>query len=325
MAELSIKGLRKEYGKKVAVDDFSLHIQDGELVVIVGPSGCGKSTTLRMIAGLETVTSGSIVLEGREINDIDTKDRDIAMVFQNYALYSNMTAFENIAFPLKIRKESKDEIYKKVMQIAGILKIESLLGRKPNTLSGGEKQRVAMGRALVRKPKLFLMDEPLSNLDARLKVQLREEIRSIQRRLGTTTIYVTHDQTEAMSIADRVVVMNQGKIMQADVPEKIYNEPADPFVAGFFGTYGMNIWEEEDRIFGVRPEDIFIVNEDTPSSLKAEIKEQYYSGNSWIIKAQTEKGTFNILSKKNICESENVRIKWHDKSLHCWEKDSRSI
>ena len=264
MAELSIKGLRKEYGKKVAVDDFSLHIQDGELVVIVGPSGCGKSTTLRMIAGLETVTSGSIVLEGREINDIDTKDRDIAMVFQNYALYSNMTAFENIAFPLKIRKESKDEIYKKVMQIAGILKIESLLGRKPNTLSGGEKQRVAMGRALVRKPKLFLMDEPLSNLDARLKVQLREEIRSIQRHLGTTTIYVTHDQTEAMSIADRVVVMNQGKIMQADVPEKIYNEPADPFVAGFFGTYGMNIWEEEDRIFGVRPEDIFIVNEDTP-------------------------------------------------------------
>lgn len=325
MAELSIKGLRKEYGKKVAVDDFSLHIQDGELVVIVGPSGCGKSTTLRMIAGLETVTSGSIVLEGREINDIDTKDRDIAMVFQNYALYSNMTAFENIAFPLKIRKESKDEIYKKVMQIAGILKIESLLGRKPNTLSGGEKQRVAMGRALVRKPKLFLMDEPLSNLDARLKVQLREEIRSIQRHLGTTTIYVTHDQTEAMSIADRVVVMNQGKIMQADVPEKIYNEPADPFVAGFFGTYGMNIWEEEDRIFGVRPEDIFIVNEDTPSSLKAEIKEQYYSGNSWIIKAQTEKGTFNILSKKNICESENVRIKWNDKSLHCWEKDSRSI
>ena len=325
MAELSIKGLRKEYGKKVAVDDFSLHIQDGELVVIVGPSGCGKSTTLRMIAGLETVTSGSIVLEGRVINDIDTKDRDIAMVFQNYALYNNMTAFENIAFPLKIRKESKDEIYKKVMQIAGILKIESLLGRKPNTLSGGEKQRVAMGRALVRKPKLFLMDEPLSNLDARLKVQLREEIRSIQRRLGTTTIYVTHDQTEAMSIADRVVVMNQGKIMQADVPEKIYNEPADPFVAGFFGTYGMNIWEEEDRIFGVRPEDIFIVNEDTPSSLKAEIKEQYYSGNSWIIKAQTEKGTFNILSKKNICESENVRIKWNDKSLHCWEKDSRSI
>lgn len=325
MAELSIKGLRKEYGKKVAVDDFSLHIRDGELVVIVGPSGCGKSTTLRMIAGLETVTSGSIVLEGLEINDIDTKDRDIAMVFQNYALYNNMTAFENIAFPLKIRKESKDEIYKKVMQIAGILKIESLLGRKPNTLSGGEKQRVAMGRALVRKPKLFLMDEPLSNLDARLKVQLREEIRSIQRRLGTTTIYVTHDQTEAMSIADRVVVMNQGKIMQADVPEKIYNEPADPFVAGFFGTYGMNIWEEEDRIFGVRPEDIFIVNEDTPSSLKAEIKEQYYSGNSWIIKAQTEKGTFNILSKKNICESENVRIKWNDKSLHCWEKDSRSI
>lgn len=325
MAELSIKGLRKEYGKKVAVDDFSLHIQDGELVVIVGPSGCGKSTTLRMIAGLETVTSGSIVLEGRVINDIDTKDRDIAMVFQNYALYNNMTAFENIAFPLKIRKESKDEIYKKVMQIAGILKIESLLGRKPNTLSGGEKQRVAMGRALVRKPKLFLMDEPLSNLDARLKVQLREEIRSIQRRLGTTTIYVTHDQTEAMSIADRVVVMNQGKIMQADVPEKIYNEPADPFVAGFFGTYGMNIWEEEDRIFGVRPEDIFIVNEHTPSSLKAEIKEQYYSGNSWIIKAQTEKGTFNILSKKNICESENVRIKWNDKSLHCWEKDSRSI
>ena len=152
MAELSIKGLRKEYGKKVAVDDFSLHIQDGELVVIVGPSGCGKSTTLRMIAGLETVTSGSIVLEGREINDIDTKDRDIAMVFQNYALYNNMTAFENIAFPLKIRKESKDEIYKKVMQIAGILKIESLLGRKPNTLSGGEKQRVAMGRALVESP-----------------------------------------------------------------------------------------------------------------------------------------------------------------------------
>ena len=211
MAELKILNLRKEYEKgKTAVEDFTLTIPDGDLAGIVGPSGCGKSTTLRMIAGLIPATSGSIILDGREISKVSTRDRDIAMVFQNYALYENMTVFGNIAFPLKIRKEEKEQIIEKVTGISKILKIEDLLDRRPKTLSGGEKQRVAMGRALVRNPKLFLMDEPLSNLDARLKTELREEIKRIQRKLGTTTIYVTDDQVEAMSSADTLIVLADG-------------------------------------------------------------------------------------------------------------------
>lgn len=216
MAKLKISNLKKEYEKgKTAVDEFTLTIRDGELAVIVGPSGCGKSTTLRMIAGLVPATSGRIILDGRDISEVSTRDRDIAMVFQNYALYENMTVFGNIAFPLKIRKEEKEKIREKVTDISKILKIEDLLDRRPKTLSGGEKQRVAMGRALVRSPKLFLMDEPLSNLDARLKMELREEIKRIQRELGTTTIYVTHDQEEAMSIAETVALLTREKSVKS--------------------------------------------------------------------------------------------------------------
>ena len=259
MAELKILNLKKEYEKgKTAVDDFTLTIRDGELAVIVGPSGCGKSTTLRMIAGLVPATSGRIILDGRDISEVSTRDRDIAMVFQNYALYENMTVFGNIAFPLKIRKEEKEKIIEKVTGISKILKIGDLLDRRPKTLSGGEKQRVAMGRALVRSPKLFLMDEPLSNLDARLKTELREEIKRIQRELRTTTIYVTHDQEEAMSIADTIIVMDGGRIRQTGTPTEIYENPVDPLVAGFFGQPAMNIWREPGRILGIRPEDVII-------------------------------------------------------------------
>ena len=243
MAELKILNLKKEYEKgKTAVDDFTLTIRDGELAVIVGPSGCGKSTTLRMIAGLVPATSGRIILDGRDISEVSTRDRDIAMVFQNYALYENMTVFGNIAFPLKIRKEEKEKIIEKVTGISKILKIGDLLDRRPKTLSGGEKQRVAMGRALVRSPKLFLMDEPLSNLDARLRLEMREEIRRIQTETGVTTVFVTHDQEEAMSITDEIVLMRTGVVQQQCPPQQMYLNPANRFVAGFLGNPPINFF-----------------------------------------------------------------------------------
>lgn len=320
MAELKILNLRKEYEKGIAaVEDFTLKVSDGEMAVIVGPSGCGKSTTLRMIAGLETVTSGKILLDGREINKTDVRNRDIAMVFQNYALYENMTVFGNIAFPLKIRKEGKDEILNKVRAISEILKIEHLLDRRPKTLSGGEKQRVAMGRALVRNPKLFLMDEPLSNLDAKLKSELREEIRRIQRELGTTTVYVTHDQEEAMSLADRVVVMNEGKIQQAAPPEEVYMNPANPFVAGFFGQPAMNIWRKEGKTYGIRPEDIKSCSEPSKDSISAVVKECYYNGNRWIIKAEADEFRLTAYSPEPVKEGVKLWLLFDDDKLHCWE------
>jgi multiple sugar transport system ATP-binding protein len=232
--------ITKAFGSSVVVDDLSLTIDDGEFVVLLGPSGCGKSTTLRMLAGLEEISSGDIFIGHERLNDVPPQRRDLAMVFQNYALYPHMTVAENIAYPLRIRKLSREEIGGRVERVAALLEIGSLLQRKPRDLSGGERQRVALARAIVREPRAYLMDEPLSNLDARLRVQMRGELKHLQHELGTTTIYVTHDQAEAMTLAHRVAVMKKGKLQQFDTPLNIYNYPANHFVAEFVGSPSMN-------------------------------------------------------------------------------------
>ena len=241
MASVTLKNIYKRYpGGVTAVSDFNLDIQDKEFVILVGPSGCGKSTTLRMIAGLEEISDGELYIGDRLVNDVAPKDRDIAMVFQNYALYPHMTVYENMAFGLKLRKTPKDEIKRRVDEAARILDIEHLLDRKPKALSGGQRQRVALGRAIVREPKVFLLDEPLSNLDAKLRAQMRTELSKLHIRLGTTFIYVTHDQTEAMTMGDRIVVMKDGFIQQVDTPQNLYDRPVNMFVAGFMGSPQMN-------------------------------------------------------------------------------------
>ena len=251
MASLSLKNICKKYPNGFeAVKDFNLEIEDKEFIIFVGPSGCGKSTTLRMVAGLEEISSGELSIDGRLVNDVEPKDRDIAMVFQNYALYPHMTVFDNMAFGLKLRKVPKEEIKQKVEEAARILDLEKLLDRKPKALSGGQRQRVAMGRAIVREPKVFLMDEPLSNLDAKLRVQMRAEIASLHQRLGATIIYVTHDQTEAMTLGTRIVVLKDGIIMQVDSPQKLYNEPNNLFVAGFIGSPQMNFLDAVCKVEG---------------------------------------------------------------------------
>ena len=253
MASLSLTNVCKVYPNGFeAVKDFNLEVEDKEFIIFVGPSGCGKSTTLRMIAGLEEISSGELKIDGRVVNDVEPKDRDIAMVFQNYALYPHMTVFDNMAFGLKLRKVPKDEIKKKVEEAAKILDLEKLLDRKPKALSGGQRQRVAMGRAIVRNPKVFLMDEPLSNLDAKLRVQMRSEIASLHNRLKATIIYVTHDQTEAMTLGTRIVVLKDGVIMQVDSPQKLYNEPNNLFVAGFIGSPQMNFIDAVCKVEGER-------------------------------------------------------------------------
>ena len=241
MASLSLKHIYKKYpGGVTAVSDFCLEIKDKEFLIFVGPSGCGKSTTLRMIAGLEEISEGELFIGDTLVNDVAPKDRDIAMVFQNYALYPHMTVFENMAFGLKLRKTPKEEIKRRVEEAARILDINHLLERKPKALSGGQKQRVALGRAIVRNPKVFLLDEPLSNLDAKLRASMRTELTKIHKKVGTTFIYVTHDQTEAMTMASRIVVMKDGLIQQVDTPQNLYDYPVNTFVAGFIGTPQMN-------------------------------------------------------------------------------------
>jgi multiple sugar transport system ATP-binding protein len=242
VAQVSVRKVVKAYDTYQAVHGIDLEIADEEFVVLVGPSGCGKSTTLRMIAGLEEITSGEIWIDGRVVNDVPPRDRDIAMVFQNYALYPHMSVFDNMAFGLKLRKFSTAEIRRRVDEAARILDIAPLLARKPKALSGGQRQRVAMGRAIVRDPKVFLFDEPLSNLDAKLRVQMRTEIKKVHQTVRTTTVYVTHDQVEAMTLADRVVVMNQGRIEQVGPPQELYHRPATRFVASFIGSPGMNFF-----------------------------------------------------------------------------------
>ncbi len=290
MVEVDLNHIYKKYegNDKYSVNDFDLHIKDKEFIVFVGPSGCGKSTTLRMIAGLEYISKGTLEINHKVVNDVAPKDRDIAMVFQNYALYPHMTIYENMAFGLKLRHYQKDDIDKRVKRAADILGLQDYLNKKPSELSGGQRQRVALGRAIVRDAPIFLMDEPLSNLDAKLRVVMRAEIAKLHQKLGTTTIYVTHDQTEAMTLADRVVVMSVGKVEQIGTPLEVYNTPANMFVAGFIGSPQMNFFNvhykngrisdgkglnieipegkaklleeqgyaDKDIVFGIRPEDI---------------------------------------------------------------------
>ena len=244
MANISLREIYKVYpGDITAVHDFNLEIEDKEFIILVGPSGCGKSTTLRMIAGLEEITKGELYIGDKLVNDVAPKNRDIAMVFQNYALYPHMSVYKNMAFGLKLRKVPKDEIDVKVREAAKILDIEHLLQRKPKALSGGQRQRVALGRAMVRNPAVFLLDEPLSNLDAKLRASMRSELTKLHKRLGTTFVYVTHDQIEAMTMGDRIVVMNDGLIQQVDTPQNLYDNPCNLFVAGFIGTPPMNFME----------------------------------------------------------------------------------
>ena len=276
MASLSLQHIYKKYpGGVTAVSDFCLDIEDKEFIVLVGPSGCGKSTTLRMIAGLEEISEGELYIGDALVNDVAPKDRDIAMVFQNYALYPHMTVFDNMAFGLKLRKIPKDEITKRVNEAAKILDIDHLLDRKPKALSGGQRQRVALGRAIVREPKVFLMDEPLSNLDAKLRVQMRTEIGKLHQRLQTTFIYVTHDQTEAMTMGTRIIVMKDGFVQQIDSPTTLYNSPVNMFVAGFIGAVTLSFdgakialpegigakvketgYVGKEVVLGIRPEDL---------------------------------------------------------------------
>ncbi|MDR2659521.1 MAG: sn-glycerol-3-phosphate ABC transporter ATP-binding protein UgpC [Spirochaetaceae bacterium] len=306
MAKVELKGVGKVYeGGVRAVDNANIVVEDKEFVVFVGPSGCGKSTTLRMIAGLEEITEGELLIDGELMNDVPPKDRNIAMVFQNYALYPHMTVYENMAFGLRIKKINKDEIDKRVHEAARILDIEKFLERKPKALSGGQRQRVAVGRAIVRKPKVFLFDEPLSNLDAKLRVQMRAEISGLHRRLNATMIYVTHDQVEAMTMADKIVVYKDGKIQQTGSPLHLYNHPGNKFVAGFIGSPPMNFltvkviqedgafflnegsfklktdpehaeylkkYTDKDIYFGIRPEDLtFSEDSGAPNGISLKI------------------------------------------------------
>lgn len=254
MVEIFLENLSKYFGEVKAVDNLTLRIKDKEFITLLGPSGCGKTTTLRLIAGLEKPTKGNIYINGYLVNDLSPKDRNVALVFQNYALYPNMNVFDNIAFPLKMHKVPKNEIRDKVIKTARLLKIEHLLNRKPKELSGGEQQRVALGRALVREPNVFLMDEPLSNLDAKLRVYMRAELKTLQRKLGITTIYVTHDQVEAMAMSDRIAIMNKGRLQQVGSPSEIYDNPLNSFVAGFIGSPPINLFdcsliEKDGKVF----------------------------------------------------------------------------
>jgi multiple sugar transport system ATP-binding protein len=301
---IQYKNVTKTFGDTVVVDDLSLEIDNGEFVVLLGPSGCGKTTTLRMLAGLETITAGDICINGERINDVQTQHRDLAMVFQSYALYPHMTIAENIAYPLRVRKLDKPERTKRVTSVARMLEIESLLDRKPRQLSGGERQRVALARAIVREPRAYLMDEPLSNLDARLRVQMRGELKRLQHQLGTTTIYVTHDQAEAMTLATRVAVMKRGRLQQFDTPLNIYNRPANRFVAEFVGSPSMNFIDGkiEGGVFvsesiqlpsprpntdqvtiGIRPEHIRVFTEPQPGAIAATVYVTELMGNETFV------------------------------------------
>ena len=271
MAVVEVKGLRKSFGRVKAVDGVDLTITDGELLVLLGPSGSGKTTLMRLCAGLERPTEGQIVIDGGVVNDVPPRERGIAMVFQSYALYPHKTAFKNIAFPLTVERMARDEIRKKVEWAAGLLGIGHLLGRMPSEISGGERQRVAIARALVRRPKVLLMDEPLSNLDAKVRHSARDELKKFQREIGVTTIYVTHDQAEAMGLGDRIAVMHEGKVRQIGVPEEIYSHPADTFVAGFVGVPPMNFIEKDDVIVGFRPE-VFLPSESVEGKDRLEVR-----------------------------------------------------
>ncbi|OIU73249.1 ABC transporter ATP-binding protein [Rossellomorea aquimaris] len=360
MAELKLDNIYKIYDNKVtAVNDFNLHINDKEFIVFVGPSGCGKSTTLRMIAGLEEISKGDFSIDGKRVNDVAPKDRDIAMVFQNYALYPHMSVYDNMAFGLKLRKFDKKEIDRRVQEAAKILGLEALLDRKPKALSGGQRQRVALGRAIVRDAKVFLMDEPLSNLDAKLRVQMRAEIAKLHQRLQTTTIYVTHDQTEAMTMATRIVVMKDGLIQQVGSPKEVYDKPENVFVGGFIGSPAMNFFygkiEEgsfvigtskvsvpegkmkvlrdqgyvgKDIILGVRPEDIhdepIFIDTAQGAKIKAKIEVSELTGAETMLYSQIEGQDFvaRVDSRTDISAGQTIELAFDMNKAHFFDSES---
>ncbi len=330
MATLKFVNINKIYDNNVqAVFDFNLEVQDKEFIVFVGPSGCGKSTTLRMVAGLEEITSGDLYIDDKLVNNLEPKDRDIAMVFQNYALYPHMTVYENMAFSLKLKKIPRDEISRRVEEAANILGLSQYLNRKPKALSGGQRQRVALGRAIVRHPKVFLMDEPLSNLDAKLRVQMRTEIAKIHKKVGATTIYVTHDQTEAMTMASRIVVMKDGYVQQIGTPREVYNMPANVFVGGFIGSPAMNFFK------GKLSKNSFIITDENNQETKIVLnKEKVKMLNDFIkdkeIKInQTFEENLNLL--KNEYEEERNKLvnqnipQEHKKKLEAREKNIENL
>lgn len=330
MATLKFVNINKIYDNNVqAVFDFNLEVKDKEFIVFVGPSGCGKSTTLRMVAGLEEITSGDLYIDDKLVNNLEPKDRDIAMVFQNYALYPHMTVYENMAFSLKLKKIPRDEIARRVEEAANILGLSQYLNRKPKALSGGQRQRVALGRAIVRHPKVFLMDEPLSNLDAKLRVQMRTEIAKIHKKVGATTIYVTHDQTEAMTMASRIVVMKDGYVQQIGTPREVYNMPANVFVGGFIGSPAMNFFK------GKLSKNSFIITDENNQETKIVLdKEKVKMLNDFIKDKEIKiNQTFeeNLNSLKNEYEEERNKLvnqnipQEHKKKLEAREKNIENL
>lgn len=310
MASIQFKDIRKSYGDVAVVHGISLHIHDGEFIVIVGPSGCGKSTLLRMVAGLEPITSGELVIGDRVVNNLEPKDRDCAMVFQNYALYPHMTVFDNMAYGLKIRRVDKDEIERRVHEAAKMLELGHLLERRPRQLSGGQRQRVAMGRAIVREPAVFLFDEPLSNLDAKLRVQTRLQIQKLHRRLKTTSLYVTHDQVEAMTLAHRMIVMNGGVAEQVGTPTEVYNDPETMFVANFIGSPPMNL------IHGRVTEDgTALEREGAKITLPAPAKA--LAGRQVVLGVRPEHVTVIPEAGQGTCSVETVEALGADHLIHC--------
>lgn len=362
MATIKFRDVVKSFdnGKVTVIPNLSLEIADKEFVVLVGPSGCGKSTTLRMIAGLEDISSGELYIDDRKVNDIPPKDRDIAMVFQSYALYPHMTVYKNMAFALKLKKMPKDEIDKKVKWAAKILDIEPYLDRKPRALSGGQRQRVALGRAMVRNPKVFLLDEPLSNLDAKLRTEMRSQITTLHQKLQTTFVYVTHDQTEAMTMADRIVVMDKGIIQQFDTPQMLYNEPANMFVAGFIGSPQMNFIDAsvindnglkilfsgyeipapkdkkeyledyigKDIVLGIRPEHFLSENEAKVEknccimTVKTEIAEMTGSETNVYFDLGGKRCIARIKAEKKISNGDCVKLAFSNSSAYFFDKST---
>ena len=324
MGNVVLNNIVKIYDKKKVIDNVSLEIKDREFVVLVGASGCGKSTILRMIAGLENITSGDISIDGKVVNDISPKDRDIAFVFQSYALYPHMNVRDNIAFGLKMRGVKKDIIEQKVKEASEILNLNEYLDRYPRELSGGQRQRVALGRAIVRNPKVFLMDEPLSNLDAKLRVQMRSEIKKLHKKLQATFIYVTHDQTEALTMGDRICILEKGEIQQFDTPENVYNKPANTFVAGFIGSLPMNFIDGEligrkDIILGIRPEKMFD-GQDIKINAKIDSIELLGSEKILYFSIGNNKCCAKVPSTMQVLETVELNIAYSD--LHYFDKQT---
>ncbi len=346
MSEISLKNLKKSFGKTEVIHDLSIDVKDGELIVIVGPSGCGKSTLLRMVAGLEDANQGDIIIDGKKVNELEPMERNISMVFQNYALYPHMTVFDNMAYGLKIAKISKEEINSRVQKAAEILELQELLKRKPNQLSGGQRQRVAMGRAIVRNPVAFLFDEPLSNLDAKLRVQMRLEIKKLQTQLKTTSLYVTHDQVEAMTLADRMIVMNEGNVEHIGTPLEVYTKPNTLFTAQFIGSPAMNILKGDCKngnltlsnnsvlktsakfngkvSAGLRPEDFKI---DDNGSIKLQVELVELIGSSSLVHGRLENSDeILVASISGVLEDEivgkKISLSFNTSNLHLFDTNS---